>query len=215
MKEKIISWIRANPHCYALSYFIVYVIWFFGLELFAEPVVWIYSPLDELIPFCEYFVLFYFLWFPYFLGALAWFMFKDRELFLKLCLVMFGGMTICLLVYTVAPNAIDLRQEIVGDNLFCKIAGLLRAVDTPTNVCPSIHVSSTVAVHWAVQRYQGFRQPILVKSLSLLAAVGICLSTLFLKQHSVIDLIWGLVLTAVLVALLKVYEMARPVLKKC
>ncbi len=215
MKEKIISWIRANPHCYALSYFIVYVIWFFGLELFAEPVVWIYSPLDELIPFCEYFVLFYFLWFPYFLGALAWFMFKDRELFLKLCLVMFGGMTICLLVYTVAPNAIDLRQEIVGDNLFCKIAGLLRTVDTPTNVCPSIHVSSTVAVHWAVQRYQGFRRPILVKSLSLLAAVGICLSTLFLKQHSVIDLIWGLVLTAVLVALLKVYEMARPVLKKC
>ncbi len=212
-KEKIISWIKANPHCWVLSYFIVYVLWFFGLEFFSEPVVWIYSPLDDLIPFCEYFIVPYFLWFPYFLGSLAYFMFKDRKLFLKLCFVMFTGMTVCLTVYTIAPNAIDLRQEIVGNNIFCKFAELLRTVDTSTNVCPSIHVASTVAVHWAICRYKAFKRPFITKSLSLILAAAICLSTLFLKQHSVIDLVWGLVLTATLVLILKVAEMLYPVLK--
>ncbi len=212
-KKKILQWIQDNKHCYVLSYFILYVLWFFGLEIFSEPLVWISCPLDQFIPFNEYFIVFYALWFPYFLGALAWFLFKNKELFLKLCFVMFTGMTICLLVYTIAPNAIDLRQEIVGDNMFCKIARLLRVVDTPSNVCPSIHVASTVAVHWSVNRCKDFKRPVLVKSASLIAAVGICLSTLFLKQHSVVDLFWGVVLTMVLIAVLKVYEMTRPVLK--
>jgi len=133
-------------------------------------------------------------------------MFKNKELFLKLCFVMFTGMTICLTIYSFWPNAIDLRQDITGNNLFCQLADLIRAVDTPTNVCPSIHVSSTVAVHWAVCRYQGFKHPALIKTASLLLALSICASTVFLKQHSIVDVFWGVALTAVLLLLLRIYE---------
>jgi len=56
MKEKIVTWVKANPHFWALSYFIVYVIWFFSLEFFAEPKYWITCPLDDFIPFNEYFI---------------------------------------------------------------------------------------------------------------------------------------------------------------
>lgn len=209
MKEKVIQWIKANPHCWALTYFIVYVIWFFSLEFFAEPKYWIICPLDDYIPFCEYFILPYFMWFPYFLGGLAYFLFQHKELFLKLCFVMFTGMTICLTIYSFWPNAIDLRQEITGTNLFSQLAGLLRVIDTPTNVCPSIHVSSTVAVHWAVSRYQGFRRPALTKALSLLVAVSICASIVFLKQHSIVDVFWGVLLTAALTLLVRIYEIMK------
>ncbi len=206
MKEKVFAWIKANPHCLAWSYFIVYVIWFFSLEFFVEPKYWIVCPLDDYIPFNEYFILPYALWFPYFLGGLAYFMLKNKELFLKLCFVMFTGMTICLTIYSFWPNAIDLRQEITGNNLFCQLAGFIRAVDTPTNVCPSIHVSSTAAVHWAVCRYQGFKRPVLTKASSLFLAISICAATVFLKQHSIVDVFWGVVLTAALILLLRIYE---------
>lgn len=207
MKEKLLRWVRENPHCLVLLYFIPYLIWFFSLEFLVEPKYWIYSPLDDLIPFCEYFIIPYGLWFPYFLGALGFFIRKDKEIFLRLCFIMFTGMTVCLLIYTLMPNGINLRQEITGDNLFCKIALLMRSVDTPTNVCPSIHVSSTLAVDWAVQHYQGFKRPKLVRGLSLLLAVSICLSTVFLKQHSVIDVFYGILLTAGLVAVVRVHDM--------
>ncbi|MBP1581073.1 MAG: phosphatase PAP2 family protein [Oscillospiraceae bacterium] len=214
MKEKIVRWVKANPHCLALLYFVVYVIWFFGLEFFREPVYWITCPLDAYIPFNEYFVIPYGLWFPYFLGALAFFMLKEKTLFLKLCFVMFTGMTICLLIYTIWPNAIDLRQEITRDNLFSQIVALLRTVDTSTNVCPSIHVASTVAVHWAICRYNGFRKPLLTKGISFLLAVGICASTVFLKQHSIVDVFWGVVLTAALILVLLLWERKGRILPK-
>ncbi len=213
MKEKCLRWVKENPHCLVLLYFIVYVVWFFGLEFFAEPKYWIVCPWDDFIPFCEYFIVPYAMWFPYFLGALAFFLFRSQEIFLKLCFVMFVGMTICLMIYTIAPNAIDLRQEITGENLFCWIAGLLRTVDTPTNVCPSIHVSSTLAVHWAVRRYRGWKHPALTKCLSWILALSICASTVFLKQHSIIDVIWGAVLTAALILVVKLYEKRGRILR--
>lgn len=209
MKEKIKSWVKANPHCWALTYFVVYVIWFFGLEFFSTPKYWISCPLDEYIPFCEYFVIPYALWFPYFLGGLAYFMFKDSRLFLRLCAIMFGGMTICLLIYSFWPNAIDLRQELLRDNWCSKLVALVRSADTPTNVCPSIHVSSTLAVHWAAMQYKKFHYPKLTRSLSFLLALSICASTVLLKQHSIVDVFFGVLLTALLLLLLTLYEQIR------
>jgi len=210
MKKRLLSLVKEKPECLALLYFIPYVIWFFTLEAVAKPTVWISSPLDGLIPFCEWFVIPYGLWFPYFLGALAFFLRRDRRLFLQLCFVMFGGMTICLLIYTLAPNAIDLRQEIVGDNILCNLARMIRMLDTPTSVCPSIHVSSTVAVHWAILHYKGFgRGGRLIRLGSLLLALAICASTVFLKQHSVVDVVWGCVLTLSLICVLRLWELRR------
>ena len=206
MREKIIRWVRENPHCLLLLYFIVYLVWFFALEFIAEPKYWIVCPLDDYIPFNEWFILPYAMWFLYFPGALAYFLFRHKDSFLKLCFVMFTGMTICLFIYTFWPNAIDLRQEITGDSLLCKLALLMRAVDTPSNVCPSIHVSSTTAVHWVISRYNGFKYPRLVKFLSLLLCLSICASTVFLKQHSIVDVFWGVVLTAVLALAVKIWE---------
>ena len=210
MKKRLLGLVKEKPERLALLYFIPYAIWFFTLEALAEPRVWIYSPLDALIPFCEWFVIPYGLWFPYFLGALAFFLRRDRQLFLQLCFVMFGGMTICLLIYTLAPNAINLRQEIVGNNVLCNLARMIRKLDTPTSVCPSIHVSSTVAVHWAIHNYKGFgKKAPLIRAASLLLALAICASTVFLKQHSVVDVAWGFILTLGLVCALRLWSLRR------
>lgn len=75
------------------------------------------------------------------------------------------------------------------------IVRFLRTIDPPRNVCPSIHVSSTVAIHLAICCSEEFGENRKMKMLSRVITVGISLSTVFIKQHSVIDVFWGWMLS--------------------
>ena len=75
---------------------------------------------------------------------------------------------------------------------------LLRSIDTPTNVCPSIHISSTVSIAIVGLRCKLFRGNLPVHALIWTMTILITLSTLFLRQHSVIDVVAGAALSLVL-----------------
>ena len=86
-------------------------------------------------------------------------------------------------------------------NYFYPAAWLVQAawsMDTSTNVCPSIHVASTLAILFAVWRSHIWHHRKLVVGGCTLLTVLICLSTLFLKQHSVVDVLCGIALTVLL-----------------
>ena len=64
--KKYQTFLKEYPHAWTILYFVVYLSWFFWLEGRANlPYHVIHFPLDDLIPFCEYFVIPYFLWFVY------------------------------------------------------------------------------------------------------------------------------------------------------
>jgi len=192
-------WVRQNPHCLALCYFIFYLVVFFILEAVSVPRYILHSPLDDKIPFCEWFLIPYCLWFLTMPGSLFYFMFKDKEAFFNECFLMFTGMTICLGLYFILPNGLDLRVAVdPAKNILCRLVALLQGFDPPTNVCPSIHVASALAVDIAVQKSRAFRAKKGWRALSSLTMVMILLSTMFLKQHSVIDVFWGVALTLTL-----------------
>ena len=111
---------------------------------------------------------------------------------------MFTGMTFCLLVYLVWPNGLDLRVEITQTNWAARLVAALQGFDTPTNVCPSIHVSSTVAVELAVRRSESLGKKGWLKAANFVVTVAICLSTMFLKQHSAVDVVLGIALSLLL-----------------
>ena len=211
--KKVIYWIQANPHSLAWLYFIFYCAHFLLLEKFVTPIIWIHHPFDDLIPFNEYWIIFYLLWFPYFIGSLIYFMFKDKDTFLELCFCMFSTMSFCLLCQTIIPNGLNLRCEITSTSFFADIVRLLQSVDTPTNVCPSIHVASSVVVGLIIFRYRQFKYSKLTKSISTILMIGICLSTLFLKQHSVIDFLFGII-TAILFYFITYRTDWKAILKK-
>ncbi len=197
--RKIRAFIQQKPYSLILLYFLFYLTGFFVLErVVSEPVYIIHCRLDDMIPFCEWFLLPYISWFILLIGAPLYFLLTDKRDFIKLCGMMFNGMTICLLCYLLFPNGLQLRPEVTGDNLLCRIAGLLYAVDTPTNVCPSIHVASTTAVCLTAFRARQFRGRAGIKAAVSLWALLIILSTVFLKQHSVIDVLCGILLSLLL-----------------
>lgn len=194
----IISWIKAHFYSLGLLYFVFYLAGFFLLEEFTQPKYIIHSVLDDYIPFNEYFFIPYVMWFPLLAGSLLYFMLKSKEDFINLCFLMFSGMTFCLIIYALFPNGLELRVVPPRDNLLSRFVLMLHKVDTPTNVCPSIHVSSTVAINMVVQRSVLLRKRKLIRIGSWVLTVAICASTVFLKQHSVIDIFWGVVLSAAL-----------------
>lgn len=72
--------------------------------------------------------------------------------------------------------------------------------DTPMNVCPSIHVFNSVTLMLAYYRSAIFDVPRRrwMRSAAMVLCVSISLSTILLKQHSVIDVVFGLLLALLL-----------------
>lgn len=206
------AWFQRHPLAWIpLCYFgLFYLPGFFLLERIVEPRYLIHCFLDDWIPFCEYFLIPYALWFPLLAGAQIYFLLKSDRDFLRLCFLMFTGMTICLVIYLLLPNGLDLRPELTRDNLFCQVVHLIHAVDTPTNVCPSIHVSSTSAIHWVIWKSPLLRDRPWVRWGSGVLTLLICLSTVFLKQHSVVDVLCGLLLTGLLIPLEPLFARLLP-----
>jgi membrane-associated phospholipid phosphatase len=60
---------------------------------------------------------------------------------------------------------------------------------------------NSIAVNAVVQRSNAFRHPKIVKISSYILAVSICASTVLLKQHSVIDVFWAIILEVMLYSL--------------
>lgn len=199
--DKKTFWWENHKEALVFLYFPVYLLWFFTLEqINPENLLFVTNPLDPYIPFCEYFIVPYLLWFPYLFGGMFWIYRKERKSgFMKLAMTLITGLTACLLIYTIFPNAQTLRPDVYPrDNIFTDLVKMLQGFDTPTNVCPSIHVFSTVALHIAIVKstYHGKKQ--YIKCASFVLAVFICMSTVFLKQHSFTDVICALILNAVL-----------------
>ena len=130
MIKQVMNWIKTHRYCLAGLYMMVFLSGFFLLELH-EPsdVHIIHCAVDDLIPFNEWFVLPYFLWYAWVPVFMIYFMIKDREAYLRLCFVMFAGATFCLFVYLLAPNGLNLRQEITSQNFCAQIVRFLRSVD--------------------------------------------------------------------------------------
>ena len=174
-----------------IIYFAFYMICFMLLEEYVRPKFWISSDLDAYIPFCAAFLIPYLAWFPLVPGMFWYFYKHEPESFLHVRRMAIIGLTICLAIYALFPNGQLLRRPIVGDDILSQLVILLRKTDTPTNVCPSIHVFMTVNVALAGLRSRAMGTQRSRQAALLVLSVLICLSTVFLKQHSVVDLVCG------------------------
>ena len=155
----------------------------------------IHSVVDDLIPFNEYFIIPYDLWFLYMVIGICWFIFfcRSKTEYYKLVCVLSIGMTIFLIVSCVYPNCQDLRpQEFARQNMFTDMVAALYKTDTPTNILPSIHVYNSLALFYGLNSSSQLRQHRAVRAGALILTVLIVLSTMFLKQHSVVDVSMGI-----------------------
>ena len=202
---------KEYKHLLLFLYFPVYLVWFAYVEKTVTTNFHvIYMKIDDYIPFCEIFIVPYLLWFAYIGVVVVYIAFANKTDFKKMCMVLYTGMTIFLIVSTLYPNGHLLRPtSFERDNIFTQLCSLLYETDTATNIFPSIHVYNSVAAHFAIiyNEKLGKRKGICIASGFLM--VSIVLSTVLLKQHSVFDIITALILVFVMQQLVYVRPWER------
>ena len=179
-------------YAWLLLYVPVFLIWFVLLEHFRGPdrPYWVsYLPLDDRIPFLPGFAPIYCLWYPFLLVPGLYLLVKDPEGFRRFLWSFMLGTGACLLICTVFPNGQNLRPtEFPSDGFCVRLVQALYAADTNTNVLPSMHVVGSVAVFYGALHSRSLRRPAPLAAIAVLT-VAISLSTVFIKQHSVLDIL--------------------------
>ncbi len=180
-------------HILMLFYWPMYLTGFFLVEKLSlgRELIEIYSPLDDLIPFCEWFVIPYVMWYAaIFAISLYMLIYNVREFkrFMWYTIVTFTAATVFLFLF---PNCQNLRPvAFSNDNILTRAVGVLYTIDTNTNVCPSVHVIGAIGVVMSSARVFSSRR---MNMTVWFFTVLVCASTVFLKQHSVIDIAVGVV----------------------
>lgn len=175
-------------HLKLLLGWIVYFVLFILTERLipAERCVPVHCPLDDMIPFCEVFVIPYVLWYFLIIGSLAYFALYSVDSFCTLQRYIIIIQMLAVAVYILFPTRQELRPEVFArDNVFTRMIGLIYGADTNTGVCPSLHVGCSIAICSVWLREQGISA--VFKAGMAMLCLSICLSTVFIKQHSVLD----------------------------
>ncbi len=182
-------WLRGHRYVWLTLYVPVYLLAFFVLEHAVTADYWVsYLPLDDLIPFCEYFVVPYCLWYPFLVLSGLYLLIKDGDGFKRYMYFIIIGFSASLLICALFPNGQDLRPAVLPNSgFFCQIIGYLYSIDTNTNVLPSMHVVGCTAAVCALLSSPAVRSKWL-KAGAVLLSLLIVAATVLIKQHSVLDI---------------------------
>lgn len=165
----------------------------------------IHCAFDDIVPFCEYFIIPYYFWFLFVGLAAVWFFFRSQGECIRMGFFLIIGITIAVICFAAYPNGLDNPRptEFPRDNFCTDLVKMLYSSDTSTNVLPSLHVLNTLIVVIAVFESKTFGKfHNSMKIIVSVIGVLIVLSTMFLKQHSVYDVILAFVIAGVMYPLI-------------
>ena len=186
-------------HIKLLLFWPVFGLAFLALERFRPHAAYhvMHCALDDAIPFSEWALIPYLLWFVYLIGALAYTFFQDVPAFRRMMRFVIVTYTAATVIYFIYPTQQLLRPEAFAhDNALTRAVAWFYTFDTNTNVCPSLHVIGSMAAFFAF-----WYAPIFSKRgwriASTVAAFFISISTVFMKQHSILDVAAAIPLCAI------------------
>lgn len=166
-------------------YFMLYFLTENLIPLEACTPVW--CPLDDMIPFCEWFVIPYVGWYLLIVGSLWYFARYNPKQFENLMKFIIVTQLVAMAIYIIFPSRQDLRPlTFERENFLTWIVSLLYSADTSTGVCPSLHVAYSVGIASTFLKEKDVS--VLARVLITLFCISVCLSVAFVKQHSVVDI---------------------------
>ncbi|WP_010191598.1 phosphatase PAP2 family protein [Bacillus sp. m3-13] len=150
-------------------------------------------PIDNEIPFIEVFVVPYIIWYLFVFGYLVYFCFKDTGVYVKTLITIVIGEFICFLIYFFFQTTVP-RPTIEGNGWSVWLVKYIYAHDQPVNCFPSIHVLTTYAIMLASFHIKS-KSKLNTGFIHVMGSL-IILSTLFIKQHVILDMVASMFLVA-------------------
>lgn len=147
----------------------------------------IHCALDDVIPFNEFFVLFYVGWYVLIVISLGYFLLYSVQSFRNLQTYIIITQILAMTVYILYPSRQDLRPDVFPrENILTGLMGLIYSFDTNTGVLPSLHVAYSMGIASTWLREKSASP--LAKTIITVFSLMVCISVAFVKQHSVLDI---------------------------
>ncbi|MEG1742900.1 MAG: phosphatase PAP2 family protein [Clostridia bacterium] len=195
----ISNYIKENTQIFYFFGFLINGVWYFLLQAYIKNAHVVHTIIDDYIPFVPIFAIPYVIWYAYVVIPMIYLCFKDKKAFKKQCIILFGGMYISLFIFTIFPTQILSRPIISnGANIFENIVGLIYSNDGLINACPSLHCYESIVIHFSMFKSEKLANKKILRVCSFALVILICLSTVFIKQHSVVDIVAAIALAVVM-----------------
>lgn len=183
---------RLNEPRFRHAWLLAGWIFYFGMYFITENLIppenchVVHCALDDLIPFNEFFVIFYVGWYLLVFGSLAYTFFFDVESFKRMQTFIIITQVVAMAWYILWPSRQDLRPEVFArDNVLTQLMAFIYSFDTSTGVCPSLHVAYSLGILSVFLKDRSASR--LFKGALSFVVLMICCAVCFVKQHSAVD----------------------------
>ena len=183
---------RLNEPRFRHAWLLAGWIFYFGMYFITENLIppeschVVHCALDDLIPFNEFFVIFYVGWYLLVFGSLAYTFFFDVESFRRMQTFIIITQVVAMAWYILWPSRQDLRPEVFArDNVLTQLMAFIYSFDTSTGVCPSLHVAYSLGILSVFLKDRNASR--LFKGALSFVVLMICCAVCFVKQHSAVD----------------------------
>ena len=163
-------------------------------------------PADHAIPFIPQWIVIYFLSYVSWLVSAVWILEEGKPHGYRFACAYMLALLISGAIFLIYPGTME-RAALNGGGLWVDWMRFLYWIDSPTNLCPSLHVlisyfcwRGTLGCRRIPRWYQWF---------NLVFLVLVCCSILFVKQHALVDIPVALVVGELAVQLARLWRLER------
>lgn len=151
------------------------------------------SPLDDKIPLIPLFIIFYSIWYPYLFVVYYFIYKKDKDKFKRLI----NKSIICILIadlcFIIYPTMVSRPPISSYNSLISLMLYITYTTDIPVNCFPSLHCIFAFLVMYAVTFDKNMNK--LFRIIVGIISPLIVLSTLFVKQHALVDVLGAIIIS--------------------
>lgn len=198
--KKYIKKLEIKPIITTISLACIQSILYFISKLLQGDLNLVGNVIDTKIPFVPAFFIPYCIWYlmifiiPYYLYC------KDKDKFIKYTMAYILCSMIGNIVFISYPSTVA-RPTVTGTDIFSLIAKFIYWIDTPTNCFPSLHCA--ISMLFILYICESKNTNIITKISVCIISILIMLSTLFTKQHVIVDFISGDILALIVYLIVK------------
>lgn len=150
-------------------------------------------PIDGKIPFIPAFIWLYSIWYPMVILSLFIVFKYDKKDFVKTMISIVIGLVISYFFFIVFPSTVNRPLVESYNSLTSFLLYITYKLDNPVNCFPSDHALMCLLLLYSIIKNKNI--PLWFRIFSFFSNILIILSTLFIKQHVVADLIGSLVIS--------------------
>lgn len=149
------------------------------------------TDIDKSVPFIKSFAIPYTMWSPFLVITLIYLCFRNREVYYRVTTSLILGLMICFLTYYFFQTTIP-RPQLQGNDFLTNLVRFIYNTDSPFNCFPSMHVLTSYIL---MKGAMSCNKKVSIDSVIItIMSSMIILSTQFIKQHVIMDLIFAMLL---------------------